>query len=160
MYHVFALVRNSLTKQSVNVSEGHSRHQCKPLITMAFGHAIAPAVIAGGPVRPYVRGASLTTGCTRLGFVMSIDQHPSIGPHQYDIPPAIVREVRDPKSWWERLNDLMEALLNAMPPKADPSVPPVIMRPRQIAALWHWYAPPVTAVHPAFSRPRQIAPLA
>ena len=28
---------------------------------------------------------------------MSIDQHPSIGPHQYD-PPALVREIPDPKS--------------------------------------------------------------
>ena len=55
--HRSVLVRNSLTKQSVNVSECHSRHQCKALITMAFGHAIAPAEIAGGPVRPYVRGA-------------------------------------------------------------------------------------------------------
>ena len=53
----FVLVRNSLTKQSVNVSECHSRHQCKPLIPVAFAAAIAPAVIAGGPVCPYVRGA-------------------------------------------------------------------------------------------------------
>ncbi len=52
--HLFA---SSLTKQSVNVSECHSRHQCKPLITMAFGYATAPAGIAGDPVRPYVRGA-------------------------------------------------------------------------------------------------------
>ncbi len=43
------LVRNSLTKQSVNVSDCHNRLQYNPLITMAFGHAIAPAVLAGVP---------------------------------------------------------------------------------------------------------------
>ncbi len=93
---------------------------------------------------------------------MSIDQHPSIGPHQYD-PPAIVREIPDPKSGWERLNDWLEALFNAMPPKAAPSEPslhPAILRQRQIAPLWHLYEPPVTAAHPAISRPRQIASLA
>ncbi len=94
---------------------------------------------------------------------MSIDQHPSIGPQPHDIPPAIVREVRAPKSLLERLDDLMEAMeafVKARPPKAEPSLHPALLRPRQIAAYWELYEPPVTAAHPAFLRPRQIAPLA
>ena len=74
------LFASSLTKQSVNVSECHHRHQCKPLITMAFARAIAPAGIAGGSVRPYVRGA--TFYCTpwrgRMRSVVSsnLPEHP------------------------------------------------------------------------------------
>ncbi len=52
------LFASSLTKQSPNVSPRHSGHQCKPLMTLAFARAIAPAETAGGPVWPYVRGAS------------------------------------------------------------------------------------------------------
>ena len=37
---------------------------------MAFGHATAPAVIAGGPVHPYVRGARFGSAVAALSVVV------------------------------------------------------------------------------------------
>ncbi len=54
-----------------------------------------------------------------------------------------------------------EIALSQTSPEQRPPETPVLLAPRhEIAALWHLYEPPVTAVHPAILRPRQIAPLA
>ncbi len=52
-----------------------------------------------------------------------------------------------------------EIALSQTSPEQRPPETPVLRTPRQIAPLWELYEPPVTAAHPAFLRPRRIAPL-
>ncbi len=82
------LVASSLTKQSVNVSECHSRHQCKPLITMAFGYATAPADIAGAP---------RSSVCARSGSSPCPDLAPNMGRFKAQRLPDFESVVVNPK---------------------------------------------------------------